>query len=82
MQNCLLAAEKPRYVENSAGDDVVTYVRSDGKESVFVAVNLRSRRIVAELDKEYKGTELLSYGVEAAGKEIKLAPFGYAVIKI
>lgn len=73
---------KPQYIENSASDDVMTYIRSCGEESIFVAVNLRSKETVAGLSREYKGTELLSDGVEICEKEIRLSPFGYTVIKI
>ena len=73
---------KPQYIENSVSDDIITYIKSNGEESIFIAVNMRDREISATVDKAYEGTELLSYGAVISGKEIKLSAFGYTVIKI
>jgi len=77
-----LSPEKPQYVENSASDDVMTYIKTDGKESIFVAVNLRNSDIQANVDTSICGTELLSYGAEISENKICMKPFGYAVIKL
>ncbi len=77
-----ISPEKPQYVGNSASDDVMTYIKTDGKEGIFVAVNLRNSHIQANVDTSICGTELLSYGAEISENKICMKPFGYAVIKL
>ena len=77
-----ISPEKPQYIGNSASDDVMTYIKTDGKESIFVAVNLRNSDIQARVDTSICGTELLSYGAEICKNKICMKPFGYAVIKL
>lgn len=77
-----ITEEKPQYINNSASDDVMTYIKTNGKESIFVAINLRNSNIKASVNTNISGTELLSYGAELCGNEICMKPFGYIVIKL
>ena len=73
---------KPQYIENSVSDDIITYIKSNGEESLFVAVNMRNKDITANVDADIVGDELLSYGTSMCGREIILSPFGYTIIKL
>ncbi len=77
-----ITPKKPEYIGNSANDDIMSYIKTDGNESIFVAVNCKNKEIKAELETAPNGEELLSYGTEICKKELSFKPFGYTIIKI
>ncbi|MBR5308568.1 MAG: hypothetical protein IKU43_07340 [Clostridia bacterium] len=81
-ENDAITEERPVYIGNSASDDVITFTKSNGKETVFVAVNCRNKDVKASVDTDIEGTDLLSYGVDIKGNKIDFKPFGYTVIKL
>ena len=81
-ENDAITEERPVYIGNSASDDVIAFTKSNGKETVFVAVNCRNKDVKASVDTDIEGTDLLSYGVDIKDNEISFTPFGYTVIKL
>jgi len=71
------------WVENTAPEDVISYVRISDKQKLLVVVNARNH--AAEVEVPVEGTvgkEVLSSGVEMKEKKCRLDAYGYLVAEI
>ena len=71
------------WLENSAPDDVISYVRKTEKETVLVVVNCRNSTVSVQPSQRVAPTELLLQAdTELCGDTICLHPYGYLVAKL
>ncbi|MBR6727622.1 MAG: alpha-glucosidase C-terminal domain-containing protein [Clostridia bacterium] len=70
------------FVENSQPSAVISYVRSCAQERILVVVNSKNHPVTADIAEELQGTPLLRYGARQMGNRVRLAPYGYLVLKL
>ncbi len=71
------------WVENSAPDDVVSYIRQTNEETILVVVNCRNSTVSVQLSESIAPTEiLLQASAELCGDELRIAPYGYWVARL
>lgn len=82
-EHSAMSSQIPSYLENSASDDVISYIKSNGEENLLVAVNLRDKEATAKFDCQIVGDILLSDGANISENQtIAFKPFGYTIIKL
>jgi len=70
------------FVENSQPSAVISYVRSCAQERILVVVNSKNHPVTADIAEDLQGTPLLRYGTRQTGNRVRLAPYGYLVLRL
>lgn len=77
-ENDVIADGNLEWIENSIPEHIVSFARTDKKQKLIVAVNMKNETLSAELN--VSGIKpLISSGVEFNGNEFKFEGYGYIV---